>query len=350
MIKKNIKNLTIDEAETLFSSLGEKSFRARQLFSWLYEKGVSSFDEMTNYSKELRSKLSEEFEITPLTVVERLVSKIDGTEKFLFETKDSHFIEAVLLRNEKTEDRTRITICVSSQVGCAMGCVFCNTSKIGFKRNLETAEIIDQLSHIRRLTQMHNNNVVFMGMGEPFNNYDNVLRAADIMNYSFGFHISTRRITISTCGILPVIERYIDEKRPYNLALSLNDADTGKRNVQMPVNKKYPIKEIADLLEQKDIASRNRITLEYVMRSDNISKKDAAEIKKLFPRARIKLNLIPVNAGSHDFSVPGKDDINNFLKYLEIMNVPVSIRKSLGIDINGACGQLSGKRYKNEDR
>jgi 23S rRNA (adenine2503-C2)-methyltransferase len=345
MTVQSIKNYTLEDAECFFSQMGEKAFRARQLFSWLYEKNITSFSQMTNYSKELRSFLNDRYILSPLTPVERKKSNIDGSEKFLFETQDGHFIESVLLHNDISDD-TRKTICVSSQVGCAMNCSFCNTARIGFIRNLDTAEILDQICQIRRLSESNNDNVVFMGMGEPFLNYENVIKAATIMNYSFGFHISVRRITISTCGILPSIERYIDEKQPYNLAISLNDSDHGKRLVSMPIEKKFPIASIASLLNKKSPVSRNRVTLEYVMHQDNIGESDAKSIKKLFNNANIKLNLIPLNSGEHVFQVPSKNMITQFIKYLEIMNVPVSIRKSLGSDIDGACGQLSGKRYK----
>ena len=185
-----------------------------------------------------------------------------------------------------------------------------------------------------------------MGMGEPFLNYDNVMKAADIMNYSFGFHISVRKITISTCGILPSIARYIEEDRPYNLAISLNDTISSKRNLTMPVNKKYPIEELADFLNRKYPVSRNRLTLEYVMRRDNITKDDVRRIKTLFRNTRIKINLIPLNPGGDNTeNLPDEKEIESFIKDLEIVNVPVVIRKSLGADIDGACGQLSGKRY-----
>jgi 23S rRNA (adenine2503-C2)-methyltransferase len=345
MTVQSIKNYKLEDAESFFSQIGEKAFRARQLFSWLYEKNITTFSQMTNYSKELRSCLQENFILSPLIPVERKKSTIDGSEKYLFKTHDNHFIESVLLHNDNSDD-TRKTICVSSQVGCAMKCSFCNTARIKFIRNLDTSEILDQICQIRRLSGSINDNVVFMGMGEPFLNYENVLRAADIMNYSFGFHISVRRITISTCGILPSIERYIDERRPYNLAISLNDSDPKKRMSSMPVEKRYPISSIASLLNKKFPASRNRVTLEYVMRQDNIEESDAKRIKKLFHTANIKINLIPLNTGGHILPVPSKTMITQFVKYLEIMNVPVSIRKSLGSDIDGACGQLSGKRYE----
>ncbi len=338
-----IKNLTIEQAEEVFSCLGMKPYRARQLFNWLYEKNVDSFDAMTDFSKELRAALAASWLVSALEVEERNVSR-DGTEKYLFRTRDGHFIEAVLLKNDGTDDG-RLTVCISSQVGCAMGCRFCETAKIGFRRNLETAEIIDQVCLIRRTSGLKNNNIVFMGMGEPFMNYDSVIAAAEIMNYSFGLHISTRKITISTCGILPAIERYIDEQRPYNLALSLNDADTSRRAIIMPVERRYPAADIAALLERKFPASRNRLTLEYIMRRDNISPGDARSIKRMFRNARIKINLIRLNPGAHSLEIPTDGEVAAFMKELEIMNIPISLRKSLGSDIDAACGQLSGRRY-----
>lgn len=341
MKKSHIKNLTLIEAEELFGKLGEKEYRAKQLFNWLYERNVDSFALMTDFSKKLREELDDKFAISALDLIERRISQVDGTEKYLFKTHDGHYIETVLLKNEQSDDG-RLTICISSQVGCAMGCGFCETAKIGFKRSLDPAEILDQVSQVRRVTGLLNNNIVFMGMGEPFLNYDNVLKAADIMNYSFGFHISVRKITISTCGITPAIERFIDEARPYNLAISLNDTLPEKRLKHMPVERKYPVAGIAELLNKKFPVSRNRVTLEYIMRKDNISGEDAKRLKKMFRYSRIKLNLIPLNPGNHEMELPSREEMDAFIKELEIMNVPVSERKSLGTDINGACGQLAG--------
>jgi len=338
-----IKSLSLEEVEEYFLQSGEKKFRARCLFTWLYEKNVSSFDEMTDFSKALRQKMSDDFILSPLTLEDCVVSKIDGTEKYLFRTQDDHYIESVFLKNDTT-DEGRLTICISSQVGCAMGCVFCQTAKLGFKRNLETGEILDQICQIRRLTGLKNNNIVFMGMGEPFMNYENVIKAATIMNYTFGFHISVRRITISTCGILPQIERFIDEGHLFNLALSLNDTLPEKRKSSMPVENKWPMHELASLFAKKLPRAHNRLTIEYVMRRDNISREDAARLKKMFRYSRIKLNLIPLN--TRDMSErPGDGAINAFLSELESADVPVTVRKSLGLDIDGACGQLSGKKY-----
>jgi len=174
------------------------------------------------------------------------------------------------------------------------------------------------------------------------------MRAADIMNYSFGFHISVRKITISTCGLLEGIERFIDEKRPYNLAISLNDSSPEKRAAVMPVEKRNPVAAVAELLARKFPASRNRVTLEYVMRADNISRDDAARLKRMFRVGWIKLNLIRLNAGAHGMEIPSDEAIGRFIKELEVMNVPVSVRKSYGSDIDAACGQLSGRRYRGE--
>ena len=347
-MKQSIKDFDYDEMCSVIAGFGEKEYRVKQIFVWLYEKNVEVFDEMTNISKDLRNKFNERYIISALSFEDRQISAVDGTEKFLFKTFDNHFIESVLIKSEGDQSG-RLTICVSSQAGCPMGCRFCETAKIGFIRNLSAGEILDQICQVRRITGMINNNVVFMGMGEPFLNYDNTLKAADIMNYTFGFHLSVRKITISTCGILPAIERFIDEKRPYNLALSLNDSDSNKRIVNMPVEKKYPFKNIAAVLKDKLPVSRNRLTVEYIMRKDNISMDDVNRLKRMFNYSRIKLNLIPLNTGNHDLMIPEKHEIDSFIKKLEEMNIPVSIRKSMGSDISGACGQLSGKRYKLND-
>ena len=343
-MKQRIKDFDYEELCSIIVGFGEKEYRVKQIFVWLYEKNVADFSEMTNISKELRNKFNEKYIISALSFEDRQISKVDGTEKFLFKTFDNHFIESVLIKSEG--DKNRLTVCVSSQAGCPMGCRFCETAKIGFIRNLTTGEILDQICQIRRITGLINNNVVFMGMGEPFLNYDNVLKSADIMNYTFSFHLSVRKITISTCGILPAIERFIDERRPYNLALSLNDTDSDKRIVNMPVEKKYPFTHIAAVLKDKLPVSRNRLTVEYIMRKDNISLEDVNRLKKMFNYSRVKLNLIPLNTGNHDLVIPEKHEVDLFVKKLEDMNIPVSIRKSAGSDIAGACGQLSGKRYK----
>ncbi|MCL2026290.1 MAG: 23S rRNA (adenine(2503)-C(2))-methyltransferase RlmN [Leptospirales bacterium] len=343
MQKALIKNISLPEADEWFASAGEKSYRGRQLFNWMYERNVASFHDMTNFSKTLRQRLDDEFILNSLVLEERLISKLDGAEKYLFKTIDGCYIESVLIKNNFGSDNERLSLCVSSQIGCRMGCLFCNTAKMGFVRNLETAEILEQLALVRRITGLKNNNIVFMGMGEPLLNYDNVIKAADIMNYSFGFHISVRKITISTCGIGNGIERFIDEGHQYNLAISLNDTEPEKRRINMPVERKYPFAGIISMLERKMPSSRNRLTVEYVMRKDNISRGDAKRLKKMFYHSKIKLNLIPLSPNGSE-ETPNDDEIKSFLNELAIMNVPVSVRASAGRDICGACGQLAGKK------
>ncbi|MBN1500755.1 MAG: 23S rRNA (adenine(2503)-C(2))-methyltransferase RlmN [Spirochaetes bacterium] len=344
-MKKNIKDLSYDEVLAFFTENGEKKFRAGQLFSWLYVKNAVSFEEMTDFSKELRALMEARFSVSSLNIEEKLVSQKDGSVKYLFRTHDDNYIESVLLKSA-SESGDRVTVCVSSQIGCAMGCTFCRTSRLGIIRNLSAGEILEQISLIRRDSGEKNTNVVFMGMGEPFNNYDEVIRAAKTINLDAGFNISVRRITISTCGILPAIERYLDEGHLFKLALSLNDTLHEKRLKNMPVENKYPVADVADLLRRKFPHGRNRLTLEYVMRDDNISKDDAVRIKKLFKNIPVKLNLIPLNPGADVSNIPSEKEINEFVDNLGIMNIPIIIRKSLGQDINGACGQLSGRKYK----
>lgn len=346
-MKENIKNFSYIELENYFLETGQKKFRAGQIFSWLYQRLAVNFEEMTDLSKTLRAELSARFSVCSLEILEKQVSAIDGSVKYLFKTIDDYYIEAVLLKNDSS-DEGRLTICVSSQAGCAMGCTFCETAKTGFRRSLETAEILDQIALIRRDSSLVNTNVVFMGMGEPFNNYSNVIKAAHIMNNDHSFNISVRRITISTCGILPSLERFIDENQPFKLALSLNDTDSEKRAQTMPVERKYPLSEIIQMLEKKFKGSKHRLTLEYVMRKDNTSDEDSRRLKKMFKNVKIKLNLIPLNPGKHSHISADQKQIDEFIKSLQIMNVPVSVRKSLAQDIDGACGQLSGKKYEKE--
>lgn len=339
-----IKNLSYNDALDLFTSLGEKEICARQIFVWLYGRNILSFDEISVFSKKLRDELADRFSLSALSCVDRKISSDGCAQKFLFRTYDDNYIESVLLRNSP-DDSSRITICVSSQIGCAMGCSFCATAKIGFKRNIETAEIIDQLCQIRQITGLQNSNVVFMGMGEPFNNYDNCIKAAEIMNYSFGFHISVRRITISTCGIIPQIRRFFEEKHQFNLAISINDTDPAIRLKSMPVENRYPLSEISELIRSVKPANHGgKITLEYIMRKDNISRTNAESLRTLFGKTNIKINLIPLNPISKTDSIPDKQDMDLFINYCIEYKIPINIRKSLGSEIDGACGQLAGRR------
>ncbi len=343
MEKICIKNLSIDQAVDFFRSIGEKDIRAQHLLSWLYVRNISSFYEITLFSKKIRGELSNRFTLTTLEPVDSRTSSDGSAQKFLFRTHDGNFIESVLLVSG-SGNGARKTICVSTQAGCAMGCSFCATARDGFARNLDSAEILDQVCRIRSITGLVNSNVVFMGMGEPYNNYDNCLKAAEIMNYSYGLNLSARKITISTCGILPGIKRFIAENRPFNLAISVNDTDPLLRAKNMPVEKAYPIKEIAEYIRTVKPANHGgKITLEYVMRKDNISRHNAERLHALFGGTNIKINLIPLNAVGPGCEVPRPDEIEEFIRACISRKLPINIRQSLGGDIDGACGQLSGK-------
>ncbi len=345
-MKRIIKNFTLQEMEAYFVSKGHEKYRARQLYTWMYGKNCDSFDAVTTYTKSLRLQLAEEYILSPLQLEERVVSPADKSEKYLFRTHDNHFIESVLLKNDY-HDEGRLTICISSQIGCQMGCTFCQTAKIGFVRNLETGEILDQINQVRRISGLENTNIVFMGMGEPFMNYDNVIKAAQIMNYTFGFHISVRKITISTCGILPRIKQFIDEGHLFNLAFSLNDTDPGLRMKSMPVERKYPYEQILALFKKSMPKAHSYLTIEYVMRDDNISEKNARRLKQLFHKSKVKINVIPLHTVENS-DCPSPEKIQKFISMLEKLDIPVMARKSLAYDINGACGQLSGRRYSNQ--
>ncbi len=345
MEKKHFKNLTLAMTENLFLQNGIAPERARQIFTWIYERNVQTFGEISIFPKKIMKKIESEYTLNSLEF-ENAQKSSDGTLKILLRTRDNLLIESVLITNDKS-DRTRFTACISSQAGCAMGCSFCCTAKNGFKRNLETAEMLDQISHLRRVSNIKNNNVVFMGMGEPMNNYENVMNAAEIMNYTFGFHISNYRITISTCGIIPGIQKFIAEQRPYNLAISLNDSDFKKRSVNMPVEKKFPFNDILEVLRNEMPVTKNRVLFEYVMREDNISLDDAARLKSMVFSSRILLNCILLNSGDHDFETPSETNVNLFLHALDELGITYTIRDSYGSDIDAACGQLAGKHGKN---
>ncbi|MBN1500357.1 MAG: 23S rRNA (adenine(2503)-C(2))-methyltransferase RlmN [Spirochaetes bacterium] len=339
MEKKYIKNLSLDETENLFKVLQINPERAKELFTWIYEKNTADFHEINIFPLKIRKFLAENYELSPL-VAEKVQQSSDGTIKILLKTEDDLYIETVLIPNRQ-KSKIRYTVCISSQAGCAMGCSFCQTAKTGFKRNLQTAEILDQINHIRRISGIKNNNVVFMGMGEPFNNYDSVIKAAEIMNYTFGFHLSNYKITVSTCGIFDGIRKFVEQKKPFNLAISLNDTDMEKRRLNMPVEKKYPFSEIINYLKIHLPSSKNRVLIEYIMRADNISESDALRLKEIIFSEKILLNCIVLNQGDHNFQIPDSSAVELFLQYLDNLKITYTLRESYGSDISAACGQLS---------
>jgi len=346
MKKINMIGLTLEEMEQWMGSIGQPGYRGQQLFQWVYQKGVRSFAEMTNIAKPFRHQLAELAEIGHVTI-EHQVSSLDGqTTKFLVRLSDGLYIETVWMM-----EANRRTICLSSQVGCALACRFCATGRMGFKRNLSAGEIVDQLLAIQRAIRQTATNVVIMGMGEPLLNYDEVIKACEIISHDKGIAISKRKITISTAGIVPAIKRFADDGQRFKLAISLNAVDDESRSQLMPINKKYPLSELMEAAKYYTAKSRHRITFEYVMlagQNDRIE--HAQKLAKLLKDLKCKINIIPYNPTDGQFSAPTEQAINNFIQPFLNMNVVVSVRRSKGVDIGAACGQLYARHASEGDR
>ncbi len=337
-----IKGMNQEELQSLCVDAGESKFRGGQLFEWMYRHGISSFDSMSNVNKSFREYLSENFIIQTLTVENKLPSKEDKSLKILFRTHDGHFIETVSM-----VDNNRHTVCLSSQVGCALDCDFCATGKLGLKRNLTTGEIVDQLIYVREKIDQPITNVVFMGMGEPFHNYDNVLNASDIFHSPKGFNLASTRITISTVGLLPQINQYIKEKRRYKLAISLNASNDKVRNEIMPINKKWPLKDLVKSGMEYSNQKKRLIMFEYVLlKGINDSEEDALELARLLQGIPCKINLIPYNEIEGKYQRPDETTITKFSEILHNCRdeYRVLVRWSKGQDIAAGCGQLAGQK------
>jgi len=354
MVKKNIKGLSLQELEAFILSLQEKRYRAQQIFRWLYQYRVNSFKEMTDLSQQFRDLLEENAFIDLLRIVARQLSQKDGTTKFLFELSDGKKIESVLIppRSGSIDEERRLTLCNSTQVGCPLDCKFCATGTMGFTRNLTTGEIVDQVLLVQSESPKPVTNIVFMGMGEPMLNYDNVMASIDIFSSPFGPEISPRRITVSTAGYADQIRRMADEKRKPKLALSLHSLDSKIRTKLMPITKKHDIPELIDSLEYYYRTTRKSVMLEYIL-FDGINDTDA-DIKKLVKVSRrfpCRVNLIPFHsiaftgaAGITETLRPAsKERIEQFSKKLREADVNVFIRDSAGEDIDAACGQLAAR-------
>ncbi len=337
----DIKNLSLKELEEWITEKGYEPYRARQIWHWIFKKLSTSFDQMTDLPKSLRELLNREADLNPLQLVQTVKSEEDGTEKFLFRLKDGNLIETVLI-----PEKEYFTVCVSSQVGCAMGCRFCFTAKQGFKRNLSASEIIEQVIQVRRRMSEPSRltNIVFMGMGEPLENYDSVLKAIEVFISNHGMNFSHRRVSVSTCGIVPKIKR-LGEDTNVNLAVSLNATENKTRSFLMPINRRYPIEELISACRSFPFSNRRRITFEYVLIDGvNDSDEDAIRLCKLVKGIKCKINLIPFNPCPQiDFSPPPLERILAFQKILFERNLTAIIRKSKGKDIMAACGQLSGR-------
>ena len=338
---KTLTDLTPSEVQEAFQEMGLPSYRAEQVLQWIYKSTITDFDEMTNLSKLLRENLTAEWQLDSLREIKRNTAT-DGTIKFGFALHDNHVIESVLIPMEAGKK----TFCISSQVGCAMECKFCNTARMGLLRNLTASEIVCQVLHLNREAGLGENqtfNVVFMGMGEPLANLDNVLKAMQILTHRDGMHLSRRRITLSTCGIVNGIRRLAREEHPPRLAISLNAADDETRLKIMPITASNPLSELLDQLKRYPLPPRERFTFEYVLIRDvNDRDKDASNLSRLLNKLRYKINLIPFNPfpGS-DYLAPDPARIEAFQQILFSKNITATIRKSKGQDIQGACGQLA---------
>lgn len=336
MSKINITGMTLEEMEEFMASIGQPTFRAKQLFNWLYKRRISDIDEITVFSKKFRSELKEKTEMGHLEIADRQISADGETNKFLFRLRDGHFIESVFMVDGK-----RRTVCLSSQVGCALGCSFCATGRMGFKRNLSVGEIVAQLLAVLKAMGTDATNLVFMGMGEPFLNYENVINAATLIGHSDGIAVGRRKITISTAGLVPQIKRFADENQGYKLAISLNAADDATRSELMPINKKYPLRQLIDAAKYYSERSRHLFTFEYLLIAGvNDRKKDVENLKKLLRGVRCKVNIIPYNPTDDRWEAPTEETIEYFLRELLKLHIIVSVRRSKGADIDAACGQL----------
>ena len=338
--KIDLKDLSASEMEQFIAVYGKERYRTVQILRWLYKSGVHSFDEMTNLPKQFRHDLSEVSRISQLTL-ERLQVATDGTKKFLFQLEDDNRIESVLI-----PDKARLTLCISTQAGCALGCRFCLTGKKGWKRNLRVSEILNQILAVRETLNQDQaiTNIVLMGMGEPLANYQNTLKAIDLMKDPDAFKFSSRRITLSTVGLVPELERLSNEKRFFRLAISLNASDQETRSRLMPISHRYPLRKVLEVCRNFTLRPRERITFEYVMiEGINDSPQDAKRLARLLRGIPSKVNLIPLNEASGiPFKRPSEEKVKQFQEILMAAGLAAIVRSSKGREISAACGQLGG--------
>jgi len=342
----DIKSLTLEELKIEIARIGEKPFRATQMYEWMHQKLAGSFDEMTNLSKNLRDKCKEEFSYTSLTLVREQESAIDGTKKFLFECEDGNVMESVWMKYKHGN-----SVCISSQVGCRMGCKFCASTLDGLTRNLTPSEMLDQIYAITRLTGERVSNVVVMGTGEPMDNFDSFVRFVELLSDENGLHISQRNITMSTCGIVPKMYELADRQFQITLALSLHATTDEKRRKLMPIANRYSIEELMAACKYYFEKTGRRITFEYSMVSGvNDTEEDAKELIALAKSVNCHVNLIPVNPiKERDFVQPDMRFVQAFKNKLEKNRINVTIRREMGRDIDGACGQLRKRHINGEE-
>lgn len=352
MSKPHLRNYGWDELENVIKSLGEPAFRAKQVFQWIHQKGITAWEEMTNIPKDLRNVLASNFRIEGLPVIKRRESKQDDTVKYLLRLSDGETVETVLMSYDPPAGKERQTLCVSTQVGCPLNCAFCATGKSGFIRNLEVHEIIGQVLAVNRDLEPTGrkpvSNLVFMGMGEPLINYDNLIKGINILHHPLGLNISLRRISVSTSGIVPGIYRLADEGLPIVLAISLHAPTNELRSRLMPVNRRYPLEELMQACHYWVEKTNRRITFEYILLNGvNDSLQQAAELADLLKGLLANVNLIPFNALSDvDFHKPSRNRIIAFRKYLESRGINAVVREEKGGDIEAACGQLRRREMR----
>lgn len=329
------------EIQEGIKNLGFEKYRGEQFFSWVHAKAVRSFDEMTNIPGELREKAAEKYCLTDFKITDISESSIDGTKKLLFEFSGGAYSECVLLYSG-----TRITLCISSQSGCACNCAFCSTAQLGFKRDLSAGEIVTEFMESEREAGSRIDNVVFMGMGEPLLNYENVVKAVEILNTPKGRGLSSSRVTLSTVGITDVIRKAADENRPFNLAISLITANPVIRSRLVPIDKKYPLKEIIETARYYNKKTGREVLFECIVFGGlNDTEDDAYEILRLINKVKCKINLIPYNPGERkDFKKPDINKVNAMHKILVDAGFMTFVRKEKGADIAAACGQLALKK------
>lgn len=336
MSMTDLKSMTIEELKDWMVQIGEKPFRAKQVYSWMHEHLAASWEEMTNIPKSLKEKTGD-YPITALKVVDEQVSALDGTRKYLFGLEDGNVIESVLMRY-----RHGNSVCISSQVGCRMGCRFCASTLGGLTRNLKPSEMLDQIYRIQSITGERVSNVVVMGTGEPLDNYENLLRFIHILTGEGGLNISQRNVTVSTCGLVPRMYDLAEEQLQITLALSLHAPNDEKRRELMPVARRYSMQEILDACRNYFDKTGRRITFEYsLVAGVNDSEEDARELTEKIRGMNCHVNLIPVNPiKERSYVRSTRAAVDNFKNKLEKCGINVTIRREMGSDIDGACGQL----------
>ncbi len=340
-VLEDIKSIPYSELSSILHQLSFPEYKSRQIFKWL-AKGVDSFEEMTDINKTHRQILNEHFYISNVSIKQRKISK-DFTVKYLFSLQDGQLIEAVLMKYHHG-----YSMCISTQVGCKMGCAFCATGKEGFVRNLSAGEILSQIHLAQKDMKVRISNIVMMGMGEPLDNYDNVLKFISIVTSAQGMNLSTRHITLSTCGVVDKIYKLADENLAITLSVSLHACDNKLRNEMMPINCRYPIEGLLEACKYYIEKTKRRVTFEYALiKGKNASKEDAIKLSRLISGVLCHVNLIPVNEiEKSDYQKPSLNDINQFKELLEKQHITATVRRTLGNDIDASCGQLRAKIMK----